>query len=99
VKAVIERDLSADGPTRDALAGGAKGFVTKPYDLRQVLEVVREVLDAGNRVFTGIGQPVDTMKGAPIVQPPSGIDESCPRLPRHACQAHQLRHQRGMLGL
>ena len=45
-KVIIASGFSADGPTKDALAVGAKGFVNKPYNIRQVLEVVREVLDA-----------------------------------------------------
>jgi two-component system cell cycle sensor histidine kinase/response regulator CckA len=44
-KVVIASGYSANGPTKDALAAGAKGFVNKPYDIRQVLEVVRSVLD------------------------------------------------------
>jgi CheY-like chemotaxis protein len=46
VKAVIASGHSAGGPVEDALAAGAKGFVNKPYDIRQVLEVVRRALDA-----------------------------------------------------
>ena len=46
VKVVIASGYSANGPTKDVLSAGAKGFVHKPYDLRQMLEVVREVLDA-----------------------------------------------------
>jgi PAS domain S-box-containing protein len=46
VKVVIGSGYSANGPTKGALASGAKGFVDKPYDIRQVLEVVRGVLDA-----------------------------------------------------
>jgi two-component system cell cycle sensor histidine kinase/response regulator CckA len=45
VKVVIASGYSADGTTKDALAAGAKGFVNKPYDIREVLEVVRSVLD------------------------------------------------------
>jgi PAS domain S-box-containing protein len=44
-KAVIASGFSANGRTKDALAAGAKGFVNKPYDIRQLLEVIREVLD------------------------------------------------------
>ena len=44
-KVVIASGYSADGPTKDALAAGAKGFVNKPYDSRQLMEVVRGVLD------------------------------------------------------
>jgi CheY-like chemotaxis protein len=46
IKVVIASGYSANGPTKDALASGAKGFVEKPYGMRQVLEAVREVLDA-----------------------------------------------------
>ena len=45
VKIVIASGYSGNDTTRDALAAGAKGFVNKPYDIRQVLEVVRTVLD------------------------------------------------------
>lgn len=46
VKVVIASGYSVEATTRDALATGAKGFVNKPYDSRQMLEVLREVLDA-----------------------------------------------------
>ena len=46
VKVVVASGYSANGPTKDALASGAKGFVDKPFDIRQVLTAVREVLDA-----------------------------------------------------
>jgi two-component system, cell cycle sensor histidine kinase and response regulator CckA len=45
-KIVIASGFSAHGPTRAAIAEGAKEFVTKPYDIRQLMEVVRSVLDA-----------------------------------------------------
>jgi two-component system, cell cycle sensor histidine kinase and response regulator CckA len=45
IKIVIASGYSANGPTKEALSAGAKGFVNKPYDIRQVLEVVRTVLD------------------------------------------------------
>ncbi len=45
VKVVIASGYSAAGSTADALAAGARGFVNKPYVIRQVLEVVRQVLD------------------------------------------------------
>jgi len=45
VRVIIASGYSARGPTKDALAAGARGFVNKPYDIRQVLEVVRSVLD------------------------------------------------------
>jgi DNA-binding NtrC family response regulator len=45
VKVVIASGYSPNGPTKEALTSGAKGFVNKPYDIRQVLAVVRAVLD------------------------------------------------------
>jgi PAS domain S-box-containing protein len=44
-RVAIASGYSPDGPTRRILKNGAKGFVSKPYDLRQMLNVVREVLD------------------------------------------------------
>ncbi len=46
VKVVIASGYSGNDHTKDALGAGAKGFVSKPYDIRRVLEVVRESLDA-----------------------------------------------------
>ncbi|MCG6918123.1 MAG: transporter substrate-binding domain-containing protein [Deltaproteobacteria bacterium] len=45
VRVAIASGYSPDGPTREILKNGAKGFVSKPYDIRQMLNVVREVLD------------------------------------------------------
>ena len=45
VKVAIASGYSPDGPTKEILKNGAKGFINKPYDLRQMLKVVREVLD------------------------------------------------------
>lgn len=45
VKVVIASGFSANGQTKNTLAAGAKGFVDKPYNIRQVLGVVREILE------------------------------------------------------
>ena len=44
-RVTIASGHSPDRPTREILKNGAKGFVSKPYDLRQMLNVVREILD------------------------------------------------------
>ena len=46
VKALISSGYSAAGETKKTIESGAKGFVGKPYDMRQMLQAVREVLDA-----------------------------------------------------
>ena len=46
VRVVIASGYSANGPTMEAVETDAKGFVSKPYDTRQLLEIVRRVLDA-----------------------------------------------------
>ena len=46
VKVIIASGYSANGPTKDSVEADAKGFVSKPYDTRQLLEIVRRVLDA-----------------------------------------------------
>jgi PAS domain S-box-containing protein len=45
-RVLIASGYSARGSSSDALAEGAKGFVNKPFDLRQLLAKVRAVLDA-----------------------------------------------------
>jgi two-component system cell cycle sensor histidine kinase/response regulator CckA len=45
VKVVFTSGYSTNGPMQEAAHAGAKGFISKPYELRQMLEVVREVLD------------------------------------------------------
>jgi two-component system, cell cycle sensor histidine kinase and response regulator CckA len=47
VRVVVASGYSLDGATKELLALGARGFVNKPYDMRQVLEIVRSVLDQG----------------------------------------------------
>jgi PAS domain S-box-containing protein len=44
-KVLIASGYSANGPTKEAVGAGAKGFVTKPYDMHTMLRTVREVLD------------------------------------------------------
>ena len=46
LKVVIASGFSTHRQTKETIASGAKEFIHKPYDIRQVLEVVREVLDA-----------------------------------------------------
>jgi two-component system cell cycle sensor histidine kinase/response regulator CckA len=46
VKVVIASGYLAEAQTWRTLAAGAKGFVRKPYDIRHLLKVVREVLDS-----------------------------------------------------
>ncbi|UCF95518.1 MAG: response regulator, partial [Desulfobacterales bacterium] len=46
VKVVIASGYSVNGPTKEALQAGARGFISKPYDMQNLLKVVREVLDS-----------------------------------------------------
>jgi len=45
-RVVIASGYSLNGSTKDALRVAARGFVDKPYDVRQLLETVRDVLDS-----------------------------------------------------
>jgi PAS domain S-box-containing protein len=45
MKALIASGYSADGPIKGVSATGSKGFVAKPFDVRQVLELIRKALD------------------------------------------------------
>jgi two-component system cell cycle sensor histidine kinase/response regulator CckA len=44
---IIASGSSPDGPTTEGLEQLAKGFVWKPYNIRQLLQAVRRVLDEG----------------------------------------------------
>ena len=46
LKIVIASGYSVNGSTRDVVDAGAKGFIRKPYELRQMLGTVREALDS-----------------------------------------------------
>ena len=45
-RVLLASGYSANGPTKEALEGGAKGFVSKPFDMGQLLQTVRKILDA-----------------------------------------------------
>jgi PAS domain S-box-containing protein len=45
VRVVIASGYSANGPTKDALVSGAKEFVNKPFDVKDLLQIVRRTLD------------------------------------------------------
>jgi CheY-like chemotaxis protein len=45
VKTLIASGFAANRQTTEALERGARGFVDKPYNMNQVLQVVRELLD------------------------------------------------------
>ncbi|MGO8878957.1 MAG: response regulator [Desulfomonilaceae bacterium] len=45
VKVVIASGYSESGPANGTMADRAKGFVQKPYNVRQFLQTVREILD------------------------------------------------------
>ena len=44
-RVLIASGYTVTGSSNEALAVGAKGFVNKPYDTRELLTTVREVLD------------------------------------------------------
>jgi two-component system, cell cycle sensor histidine kinase and response regulator CckA len=44
-KVLIASGYAAEGQTKDTIETGAKGFVGKPFEMRQMLDAVRRVLD------------------------------------------------------
>jgi PAS domain S-box-containing protein len=44
-RVVLASGYSESGPGSGAMTGGAKGFVHKPYNMRQLLTTIREILD------------------------------------------------------
>ena len=45
VRVLIASGYAVDGPTIEAIKAGARGHIGKPYDLEEMLRVIREVLD------------------------------------------------------
>ncbi len=45
VKVLVASGYSANGPTKEALEGGAKAFVSKPFHMGELLQAVRNILD------------------------------------------------------
>ena len=45
-RVLIASGFAANGQTKEASETGARGFVGKPYNIKQVLQAVREVLDS-----------------------------------------------------
>ncbi|MEW6352278.1 MAG: PAS domain S-box protein [Thermodesulfobacteriota bacterium] len=54
VRVVIASGYSADGSAKDTLSAGARGFLRKPYEVRQVLDVVRAAIDHGRSGPQGV---------------------------------------------
>jgi DNA-binding NtrC family response regulator len=49
VKVIIASGYSPDGDAKSAMDSGAKGFISKPYNVKNMLSEVRGVLDAGQQ--------------------------------------------------
>jgi DNA-binding NarL/FixJ family response regulator len=45
VKLLIASGYSVDGRLEETLRSGARGFISKPYELRDLLKRVRDILD------------------------------------------------------
>lgn len=48
VKVVVASGYSPEGTVKSFLEGGAKHFISKPFNMKEMLQVVREVLDEKN---------------------------------------------------
>ena len=46
IRVLIASGFAANGQTKEAIETGARGFVGKPYNVKQMLKAVREVLDS-----------------------------------------------------
>jgi len=45
LKVIIASGFTVDGRTKEVVDAGARGFIRKPYELRQMLKEIRKVLD------------------------------------------------------
>jgi CheY-like chemotaxis protein len=46
IKIIVASGYSVNGPTKDVIEAGAKGFVGKPFEVKEMLQVIREILDS-----------------------------------------------------
>ncbi|HPA16069.1 MAG TPA: response regulator, partial [Desulfobacterales bacterium] len=44
-KVLIASGYGATGPIRETMDAGARGFISKPYHMRNILNTVRNILD------------------------------------------------------
>jgi CheY-like chemotaxis protein len=44
-KVLVASGYAFDGTLEEAVEAGARGFIGKPYEIKQMLQVIREVLD------------------------------------------------------
>jgi DNA-binding response OmpR family regulator len=49
VKVLVASGYSANGHGKEALEFGARDFISKPYQMREILAKIREVLDGDQR--------------------------------------------------
>ncbi len=45
IRVIIASGFAQNGETREAVQAGAKGFVSKPYKMKEMLQSVRDALD------------------------------------------------------
>ena len=45
VKVLVASGYAVDGPNKEALSSRVKGFVAKPFGMRQALKMVRNAID------------------------------------------------------
>jgi len=45
-RVLISTGYSVDGPTKETVEARTSGCISKPFDREQILNVIREVLDA-----------------------------------------------------
>ena len=46
VKVIVASGYSDNRPMQETIEAGAKGFIGKPYETKQLLKVVRDAIDA-----------------------------------------------------
>ncbi len=57
VKVLIASGFAVDGHTEHRVASGSKGFVSKPFNMSEVLTTIRRILDAGDKETHATASP------------------------------------------
>ena len=49
VQVIVASGYSPEGPTKEIIHARARGFISKPYNMKELLEVIRDTIDSGRQ--------------------------------------------------
>ena len=49
VQVIVASGYSPERPTKEIIHARARGFISKPYNMKELLEVIRDTIDSGRQ--------------------------------------------------